>query len=175
MRAGKRHAPVPSAFSGGWKPTDAPRPPTRASKSCGADRSSRSAPLPPAGWPQRQPPLPGSTGSTAASFCQEPLDNYRPGCSSPLRSIPGSPTSILGDWAKLERSQRTRDMLHLMVGVIHSLWMNAGAKLLKMLRTRPVADVDLAPETTRYLEDRWLSALRPPTPRATRRLGWFPS
>ena len=59
------------------------------------------------------------------------------------------------DWASLAKFQRTRGVLRLMAGVIHSLWERGDKNPLILPATIPIDDTRVRDELTRYLSDSW--------------------
>jgi predicted AAA+ superfamily ATPase len=66
---------------------------------------------------------------------------------------------LYGDWATLERFQRTRGVLRLMAAVIHDLWVRNDAGLLIMPGSVGLDAVNVREELTRYLPEGWSSVL----------------
>lgn len=64
---------------------------------------------------------------------------------------------LYGDWATLERFQRTRGVLRLMAAVIHELWMGSDAGLLIMPGSLPLDVPNVRDELTRHLPEGWNS------------------
>ena len=62
---------------------------------------------------------------------------------------------LYGDWAALERFQRTRGVLRLMAAVIHDLWVRNDAGLLIMPGSLGLDAVAVREELTRYLPEGW--------------------
>ncbi|GAF67554.1 unnamed protein product, partial [marine sediment metagenome] len=62
---------------------------------------------------------------------------------------------LYNDWSTLDKFQRTRGVLRLMAGVIHSLWERQDGNLLIMPATVPIGDPAVQFELTRYLDDQW--------------------
>ncbi len=60
-----------------------------------------------------------------------------------------------GDWATLQRFQRTRGVLRLMAAVIHDLWIRQDASLLIMPGSIPLDNTVVREELTRYLSEGW--------------------
>jgi predicted AAA+ superfamily ATPase len=59
------------------------------------------------------------------------------------------------DWSALVKFQRTRGVLRLMAGVIHSLWEKGDRNPLIMPANMPIDDPRVRDELTRYLSDQW--------------------
>lgn len=59
------------------------------------------------------------------------------------------------DWSTLVKFQRTRGVLRLMAGVIHSLWEKGDRNPLILPSTIPIDDGRVQTELTRYLSDNW--------------------
>ena len=66
---------------------------------------------------------------------------------------------LYGDWATLERFQRTRGVLRLMAAVIHELWMANDAGAMIMPGSFPLDIPNVRDELTRYLSDAWNSII----------------
>ncbi|MHB8097029.1 MAG: DUF499 domain-containing protein [Erysipelotrichaceae bacterium] len=62
---------------------------------------------------------------------------------------------LYGDWATLERFQRTRGVLRLMAAVIHELWMSNDAGLMIMPSSFPLDVPNVRDELTRHLSEGW--------------------
>ncbi|MGI6139706.1 MAG: ATP-binding protein, partial [Candidatus Hydrogenedentales bacterium] len=62
---------------------------------------------------------------------------------------------LYGDWATLDRFQRTRGVLRLMAAVIHELWMGSDAGLMIMPGSLPLDRPNVRDELTRYLSESW--------------------
>lgn len=62
---------------------------------------------------------------------------------------------LYGDWATLQRFQRTRGVLRLMAAVIHDLWIRQDASLLIMPGSIPLDNTVVREELTRYLSEGW--------------------
>ena len=62
---------------------------------------------------------------------------------------------LYGDWATLERFQRTRGVLRLMAVVIHELWMGNDAGLMIMPGSIPLDVPTVRDELTRHLSEGW--------------------
>ena len=62
---------------------------------------------------------------------------------------------LYGDWATLERFQRTRGVLRLMAAVIHELWMGNDASLMIMPGSIPLDVPNVRDELTRHLAENW--------------------
>ena len=60
------------------------------------------------------------------------------------------------DWSTLLRFQRTRGVLRLMAGVIHSLWERGDRSPLILPSLVPIDDPRVQSELTSYLPDRWV-------------------
>lgn len=66
---------------------------------------------------------------------------------------------LYGDWATLERFQKTRGVLRLMAAVIHDLWVRGDNSLLIMPSSIPLDNVNVREEITRYLPEGWNSVI----------------
>src|SRR5208283_3876764 len=66
---------------------------------------------------------------------------------------------LFNDWSSLDKFQRTRGVLRLMAGVIHSLWEREDRSLLILPASVPIDDPAVQFELTRYLDDPWVSVL----------------
>ncbi len=66
---------------------------------------------------------------------------------------------LYGDWATLERFQRTRGVLRLMAAVIHELWMANDAGAMIMPGSIPLDMPVVREELVRYLPDTWNSII----------------
>ena len=66
---------------------------------------------------------------------------------------------LYGDWATLDRFQRTRGVLRLMATVIHDLWVRNDASLLIMPGSIGLDAVIVREELTRYLPEGWTPVL----------------
>lgn len=66
---------------------------------------------------------------------------------------------LFNDWSTLERFQRTRGVLRLMAGVIHSLWERNDQSVAIMPAHVPIDDQNVQGELTRYLEDNWVPVI----------------
>ena len=64
---------------------------------------------------------------------------------------------LYGDWATLERFQRTRGVLRLMAAVIHELWMANDAGAMIMPGSIPLDMPNVRDELVRHLPDTWNS------------------
>lgn len=62
---------------------------------------------------------------------------------------------LYGDWATLERFQRTRGVLRLMAAVIHELWMANDAGAMIMPGSIPLDTPNVRDELVRHLPDTW--------------------
>lgn len=62
---------------------------------------------------------------------------------------------LYGDWATLERFQRTRGVLRLMAAVIHELWMANDASAMIMPGSIPLDTPNVRDELVRHLPDTW--------------------
>ncbi len=62
---------------------------------------------------------------------------------------------LYGDWATLERFQRTRGVLRLMAAVIHELWMGNDAGLMILPGSIPLDVPNVRDELTRHLAENW--------------------
>ena len=62
---------------------------------------------------------------------------------------------LYGDWATLERFQRTRGVLRLMAAVIHELWMGNDAGFMIMPGSIPLDVPSVRDELTRHLSEGW--------------------
>ncbi|BCV23911.1 Swt1 family HEPN domain-containing protein [Gelria sp. Kuro-4] len=62
---------------------------------------------------------------------------------------------LYGDWATLERFQRTRGVLRLMAAVIHDLWVRQDSSLLIMPGSISLDNTTVREELTRYLREGW--------------------
>ncbi len=62
---------------------------------------------------------------------------------------------LYGDWSTLVKFQRTRGVLRLMAGVIHSLWEKGDRNPLILPASIPIDDPRVQFELTRYLSDTW--------------------
>ena len=63
-------------------------------------------------------------------------------------------------WGSLERFQRTRGVLRLMAGIIHSLWESNDRNLMILPGTIPVADAEVATKLNSYLPESYSAVLR---------------
>jgi predicted AAA+ superfamily ATPase len=66
---------------------------------------------------------------------------------------------LYGDWATLERFQKTRGVLRLMASVIHDLWIKNDHSLLIMPGSVPLDNINVREELTRYLPEGWNSVI----------------
>lgn len=66
---------------------------------------------------------------------------------------------LYGDWATLERFQRTRGVLRLMAAVIHELWMANDASAMIMPGSIPLDTPNVRDELVRHLPDTWNSII----------------
>ena len=66
---------------------------------------------------------------------------------------------LYGDWATLERFQRTRGVLRLMATVIHELWMANDAGAMIMPGSIPLDMPNVRDELVRHLPDTWNSII----------------
>ncbi len=66
---------------------------------------------------------------------------------------------LYGDWATLERFQRTRGVLRLMAAVIHELWMGNDSSAMIMPGTIPLNTPNVRDELVRHLPDTWNSII----------------
>lgn len=66
---------------------------------------------------------------------------------------------LYGDWATLERFQRTRGVLRLMAAVIHELWMANDAGAMIMPGSIPLNKPNVKDELVRHLPDTWNSII----------------
>lgn len=66
---------------------------------------------------------------------------------------------LYGDWATLERFQRTRGVLRLMASVIHELWMANDAGAMIMPGSIPLDMPQVRDELVRHLPDTWNSII----------------
>lgn len=66
---------------------------------------------------------------------------------------------LYGDWATLERFQRTRGVLRLMAAVIHELWMSDDASAMIMPGSIPLNAPNVRDELVRHLPDTWNSII----------------
>ena len=66
---------------------------------------------------------------------------------------------LYGDWATLERFQRTRGVLRLMAAVIHELWMADDASPMIMPGSIPLDVPTVRDELVRHLPDTWNSII----------------
>ncbi|MBR3354573.1 MAG: DUF499 domain-containing protein [Oscillospiraceae bacterium] len=66
---------------------------------------------------------------------------------------------LYGDWATLERFQRTRGVLRLMAAVIHELWMANDAGAMIMPGSIPLDMPNVKDELVRHLPDTWNSII----------------
>lgn len=66
---------------------------------------------------------------------------------------------LYGDWATLDRFQKTRGVLRLMAAVIHDLWVRGDNSLLIMPSSIPLDNVNVREELTRYLPEGWNSVI----------------
>ena len=66
---------------------------------------------------------------------------------------------LYGDWATLERFQRTRGVLRLMAAVIHELWMANDAGAMIMPSSIPLDMPQVRDELVRHLPDTWNSII----------------
>lgn len=62
---------------------------------------------------------------------------------------------LYGDWATLERFQKTRGVLRLMAAVIHDLWVRQDSSLLIMPGSISLDNTAVREELTRYLPEGW--------------------
>jgi len=66
---------------------------------------------------------------------------------------------LYGDWATLERFQRTRGVLRLMAAVIHELWMANDSSAMIMPGSIPLNIPSVRDELVRHLPDTWNSII----------------
>lgn len=66
---------------------------------------------------------------------------------------------LYGDWATLERFQRTRGVLRLMAAVIHELWVNNDSSAMIMPGSIPLNTPNVRDELVRHLPDTWNSII----------------
>lgn len=66
---------------------------------------------------------------------------------------------LYGDWATLERFQRTRGVLRLMAAVIHELWMANDSSAMIMPGSIPLDMPNVRDELVRHLPDTWNSII----------------
>lgn len=66
---------------------------------------------------------------------------------------------LYGDWATLERFQRTRGVLRLMAAVIHELWMASDSSPMIMPGSIPLNVPNVRDELVRHLPDTWNSII----------------
>lgn len=66
---------------------------------------------------------------------------------------------LYGDWATLERFQRTRGVLRLMAAVIHELWMANDSSAMIMPGSIPLNVPTVRDELVRHLPDTWNSII----------------
>lgn len=66
---------------------------------------------------------------------------------------------LYGDWATLERFQRTRGVLRLMAAVIHELWMANDSSAMIMPGSIPLNMPNVRDELVRHLPDTWNSII----------------
>lgn len=66
---------------------------------------------------------------------------------------------LYGDWATLERFQRTRGVLRLMAVVIHELWMANDSSAMIMPGSIPLNTPNVRDELVRHLPDAWNSII----------------
>ena len=66
---------------------------------------------------------------------------------------------LYGDWATLERFQRTRGVLRLMAAVIHELWVNNDSSAMIMPGSIPLNVPTVRDELVRHLPDTWNSII----------------
>lgn len=66
---------------------------------------------------------------------------------------------LYGDWATLERFQRTRGVLRLMAAVIHELWMANDSSAMIMPGSIPLNVPNVRDELVRHLPDTWNSII----------------
>ena len=66
---------------------------------------------------------------------------------------------LYGDWATLERFQRTRGVLRLMAAVIHELWMANDSSPMIMPGSIPLNVPNVRDELVRHLPDTWNSII----------------
>jgi len=66
---------------------------------------------------------------------------------------------LYGDWATLERFQRTRGVLRLMAAVIHELWMANDESAMIMPGSIPLDTPNVRDELVRHLPDTWNSII----------------
>lgn len=66
---------------------------------------------------------------------------------------------LFNDWSSLDKFQRTRGVLRLMAGVIHSLWEREDKSLLILPASVPIDDPGVYFELSRYLDDQWAPVL----------------
>lgn len=66
---------------------------------------------------------------------------------------------LYGDWATMERFQRTRGVLRLMAAVIHELWMANDASAMIMAGSIPLDMPNVRDELVRHLPDTWNSII----------------
>jgi predicted AAA+ superfamily ATPase len=62
---------------------------------------------------------------------------------------------LFDDWSTLERFQRTRGVLKLMAGVVHTLWERQDGNLLILPAAVPLDDAMVLPQLTQYLDENW--------------------
>ena len=63
------------------------------------------------------------------------------------------------DWSSLDKFQRTRGVLRLMAGVIHTLWQRQDGGVLIMPASVPVDEPSVQFELTRYMDDPWVPVI----------------
>ncbi|MGI8430509.1 MAG: Swt1 family HEPN domain-containing protein [Solirubrobacteraceae bacterium] len=63
------------------------------------------------------------------------------------------------DWSTLDKFQRTRGVLRLMAGVIHTLWQRQDGGVLIMPASVPVDEPSVQFELTRYMDDPWVPVI----------------
>jgi predicted AAA+ superfamily ATPase len=66
---------------------------------------------------------------------------------------------LYGDWATLDRFQRTRGVLRLMAALIHDLWRRNDASLFIMPGSLGLDEASVRDELTRYLPEGWTAVI----------------
>lgn len=62
-------------------------------------------------------------------------------------------------WSTVDRFQRTRGVLRLMAMTVHAMWERGDQGLMILPSMMPIDSPDVQSELTRYLEDRWTTAI----------------
>ncbi|MGC8488904.1 MAG: DUF499 domain-containing protein, partial [Clostridia bacterium] len=66
---------------------------------------------------------------------------------------------LYNTWSTVDRFQRTRGVLRLMAMVVHALWERGDQSLMILPSMVPIDSPEVESELTRYLEDRWTTAI----------------